>query len=235
MRKKILLVFTALFLLLIKIDVSAECTSEDFNIYKQEAINLQFDFKRISKVDPADEKEYNYYNIKVSNITDDIMLTTDLYAYQKEDADDDGFINIDNDFIPGEKVVFYIRGSSSSKCKGSVILTKNIDVPYFNEYSTRPECSGLENYDICSENTNTSTISEEKFLQYIDQAKKKELEKNKPNEVVQEKRNFLNEIIDFIKNNTILFVLIVAMIILLIVVIIIVIIKKNRSKIKIDI
>ena len=65
------------------------------------------------------------------------------------------------------------------------ILTKVINVPYYNKYSKSDLCKGYENYFLCKENSNVNLSEKEfekKMNEYIESLNKREETEIKPQE-----------------------------------------------------
>ena len=127
--------------------------------------------------------------------------------------------------------------SSSTACPNEVLTTKSINIPYYNAYSTRDECKGLEEFNICMTNSNTEGITEEQFLEQIKQAKQKQAEeKNKGTKKEEKKeKTQLEKVISFYMDNKLITIPVTILIIGIIVVLIIRSVKNRKKKIKVDI
>ncbi len=234
MKKKILLVFIALFLLLIKIDVSAECTSDELQALKTEALNISTSLKL--SVVFGEEDEFlgedeippYYYDLTINNMNENFYSDVGK-------GNNSGEVNLEKAYLNGgysENINVY--ASDSTKCPNTLVRTIYITVPFYNRFSKYDECKNYSNYDVCKENFNASKMTDSDF--------KEEIEKIKANEekIRQEKENqknndktFLNIVKNFINDNMLLVVSIIV-IITLVVIIVIIIIIKNKNKIKIN-
>lgn len=192
MNKKIFtLIVVLIVMLLFKINVQAECTSEELQALKIEANNLQFQYELKKNVDEiyTSKEEYFVYEIKVYNMTKNLFIygsNTNVFEYS--DVNSNGFVSI-GDYIPGSDLDFDIRSSNETKCFNTSLVNKKVSLPYYNEYSERKECENFKEYAICKTNTNTSNITEEQFINEIDKIKNKEKSDQQNNQSENQKNN----------------------------------------------
>ncbi len=226
MKKKVLLVFIALFLLFIKIDVNAACTNEDLEALKLEAYNI----KASTSLILYDEEEvkmggYRYgYDLLISNVTDN------FYVEMFGKGDENNEIIVQNAFSSGGySYELNIYTNNKTKCPNRLIRNLHLDVPVYNTYSTRDECANYKKYPICKENTNTENISEEQFLSEIKkaEAKEKEIRESNKTTIYEKISSFWDE-----NKNVIIFSIIAIVIVAIIIAVFIII--KNKNKVKID-
>lgn len=93
--------------------------------------------------------------------------------------------NIIDGLIPGSTIQVVIYASNNNYCEGYKILTKIINVPYYNKYSKNEMCNGYENYYLCKENSNVNMNEKEfkkRMNEYIESLKNSEKEEIKPQE-----------------------------------------------------
>lgn len=239
MKKKVFILFPVVLLamLLFKIDVHANCTTDELQALRVEANNLQFEYELVENDDYDVNPTKYYYKIKISNMTKNLGIATDNRYYFYSDVDKDGYLLIKDNYIPGSKQQLYIEASSATKCNREELSLKIISIPYYNEYSLRDECKGLDEYDICKQNTNTTNINEEQFLKYIEDAKndveKQQQEKEQEDEKIIEKEESNSFVNFYNKNKKIIFISAIGIVLVAVIISIVVIRIKNKKKIKI--
>ena len=236
-KKRICLLFIILIIFLVKIDVNAAgtCTKDEKQILQIEANNIIVDceLSRPENDNYISSKAY-FYTVKIENLTDNLYLKIGANTYDKTKADSEGSLILKDIFVGGginAKIVIY---SKTANCSNVLLRTVTLKLPYYNTYSEREECNGLSSYGICAKNSNTDDIDEETFLKQIDDAKKMEAEKNKPEEPVKEKNNIFESILEYTKENYKTILIVIAIIVILVVAIVRLIKVRNRNKIKID-
>lgn len=236
MNKKIfILIVVFITILLFKTNVQAECTNDELRALRIEANNLQFQYELVENEESNSNSAKYYYKIKVSNMTKDLAISTTNFYYTYNNVDRNGYLLFEDQYIPGSSMELYIEASSSTKCNREDLGKKIINIPYYNEYSKRDECKGLEEYNICKQDANVANITEEQFLKYIEDAKKdaqtKEEEKEK--EQILEKKESNSFINFYNKNKKIIFISVAVIIFVIILVSIVIIRIKSKKKIKI--
>ena len=238
MKKKVFtLIIMLITILLFKINVQADCTNEELQVLKIEANNLQFEYELVKNDDYDVNSTKYYYKIKISNMTKNLGIATDNRYYSYSDVGKDGYLLIKDNYIPGSNQQLYIEASSTTKCNREDLGSKIVNIPYYNEYSERDECKGLEKYDICKQNIDTTNITEEQFLKHIDEAKKdsqnKQEEKEKEEEQIIEKEES-NSFVNFLlKNKKIIFISVIGIVLIVVIISVVVIKAKNKKKIRI--
>lgn len=165
--------------------------------------------------------EYNY-NVYLTNFTSDYYIIDSLgnrFEYEQSYTDDSVF----GVYEPGSKVSFKIYGSYDGKCPNVLLTTSSIKFDYYNDYSTRKECEGIEEFYLCKRNYSGDIESEEWFLSQIEGYKNGTVDNVE--DIEDDDESFLS------KYKAIVIILIVVVIIALILLIVHFI--KNRNKIKI--
>lgn len=224
--KRALLVIVFIMVFGIKVD-AATCTTEEKKMLKSEASKIEivkyFDDTYIP------QGEY-YYNVHLVNFTEKFYITDSVgnrFEYSSTIKADDIF----GMYWPGRTVTFKIYGAKGKACGDELMRTIKIKFPSYNDYSKHEACKGIENFKLCKRDYSGKIESEEWFLKQIEEYKKS-LNEKKSTEPEKEK-SFINESIDFIKNNPI--VLITLIIVVVAIVIIVIVNKiKNKKKIKVD-
>ncbi len=162
-------VFSFVFMLGI-FNVQAACTNSQKNALKKEAYKIDFD----SAMDSYEANEYRFYQfmIKAVNTSENFYITNGVgenFFWRDEYASKAAPLGL---YGNGEKVTFKIYGSAKSACPDEQLHSKIVQLPYFNDYSLREECKGLEKFELCQRWFDNRKIdSNEKFLTAIENYK----------------------------------------------------------------
>ena len=197
MKKKILFGFLFLFvsfLTFIKVD-AATCSVQEMNELKQLATNIKFNYELYSEEGYRDNYFFNVYAVNFLDKFFIIFSEGDMYTYSK-DLDINGARYLDV-FSAGNDLKFYIYASAETNCANRQVAVKEVSLPYFNSYSLREECKGIEEFSLCQRYYNGNIKSEEYFLEQVQKYKKNGNSSNG-------NKNILDYIVDFISNNLIL-------------------------------
>lgn len=212
--KKIFLYVLVLILLPINVFayeyIDERCDTKLKASLKSEAQNLVY---RVSKNIVGDDVTYD---LKFYNLSGNLKFT---------DEDGNAYGEVISNLKPGSKVTLYIYGSDSYYCAKFKVLTKTIEIPYYNKYFTSELCEGYESYYLCSENSNvnlTQTEFETKLREYKDSLKKEHVI-DTPEPTIEEK-TFL----DYFLDN--LYIILAALFIILIILIIKIVKDANKDK-----
>ena len=228
MNKKIvfkLLIGFLCFFIVPKVD-AATCSTNELNTLKQLATNINFSYDLYSEEETPDHRYY--CNIKVTNFTDKFYIKdSNGFEFQYVSGLNQNGERILRIAEEGSKVKLTIYTSISTSCPGTQILTKEIEIPYFNDYSLRDECIGIEDFSLCQRYYGGYIPSDEYFLEQINLYKNGGAGSN-------ENKGIIDIVIDFIMEHLIIAIPIAA-VILITVVIVIVKAIINRKKIKIKI
>lgn len=224
--KKALLVIVFIMVFGLKVD-AATCTTEEKKSLKVEANKIEivkyFDDTYVP------QGEY-YYNVHLVNFNEKFYITDsngNRFEYSSTIKADDIF----GMYWPGRTVTFKIYGAKGKVCSDELMRTVKIKFPSYNDYSKHEACKGIENFKLCKRDYSGTIESEEWFLKQVEEYKKS-LNEEKPTEE-DNKKTFIEEIVDFITNNPVIFIVLL-LIVITIIVIFIANKIKNRNKIKID-
>ncbi len=122
------------------------------------ASNVQFSYTY--KV----ENNMPIFYLSVSNITSDIYVTDNYGNIYRQNIND---IQI---FL-GSNMTFNIY-SHDYNCQGDKLLTKYLNLPFYNKYSSYPECANYRNYSACQMWTNDAPVTDGEFYEKINSYKK---------------------------------------------------------------
>ena len=153
--------------------IDSRCTDKLKSSLKSDANDVTY---RLSKEIKKDKVTYKliFYNI-----------TKDMYLSDNNNKKYTS--NVISDLAPGTKLQIVIYASNSTYCEGFKILTKMINVPYYNKYYKEDICNGYENYYLCKENSNVNLTEEQfknKMSEYIKSIEEREKEEIKPQEEI---------------------------------------------------
>ena len=213
--KKIKIALIVLILMLINnVSVLAECSSEEVQVLKEKASNIEIKLELQENV----EGEFGYYdthNLIINNMTEEFFIYSeyDGQSYGIRDANSAGQI-IFADYMFG-KHLFKVY---SQKC-GSLISVMEVDVPRYNSFSTDPLCEGISGDDLAVCNKwYDADLNYESFKSAVENYKK---ENNKDEKIVK----------SFISDN-VLKILVVLGTVILIILAFVVLRKRRRSELE---
>lgn len=133
------------------------------------------------------------YNLEILNINKYIYVTNNINKnIYREDS------TIEN-INPGTKVILYVYATDATYCEGYKANTINIQIPYYNIYSTNSLCKGYETYALCNETSNINITEKEFEIQmkaYIESLKNNNNEKEETTDDTTTTNNF--DIINFV-------------------------------------
>lgn len=209
--KKILLLLICLFTLNVKADT---CSTSDLNHLKELAKNVSFKYEyEIINGNEGDldyEEQQIFYKITAINLQDDLLV--------KVKSDEELIFKKDNptltNFLNGENVTIQIYAYTTNNCSGTLLLTKKVELPFYNIYSQKEECLTYKDFKFCQE-FGRFNIDDDKFYQELEEYKNQ------------------NSILpNDIKNNSKLIIILIIVVLLVITVLIVIINKivKKRKK-----
>ena len=151
-----------------------ECKTEELTRLNELAKNVSFTYEyRTEDVKPIEgSEEVNtevIYKITAHNLPSDLIVEVsgeDRRFTEKENVLD-GFIN-------GDSVKLNILAYTKNLCSGKTLVTKIINLPYFNIWSLREECKDNSDFKYCKE-YQYFNITEEEFLNELQEYKDKPL------------------------------------------------------------
>lgn len=235
MKKNIIPVLLASFLMLISMSVKAQstCSSAREMELSSLANNVNADYEEYDKLlDPEvasteDVGTTPAFYIKVYNLTSDLNLKVTLDGSKNStyvnssDADADGIIYLDTSYANSVKNYTLTIRSNDSSCKNEILRTITITIPMRNYFATYSDCDDMSDFYLCQEFTTTdySDVSDKDFTTKLNDYKEnKAAEEKKENSITY-------KTFDFIKTYRGYFILIIA-----IVVAILVFIKVKKAK-----
>jgi len=166
--KKIFFGVVSFFIMMI--NANAACDDEEMIRLSKLANNVASNYY----FDPETQK----FEITFTNVTKEIVIT-DLINGQMYNEDIE--FTIKN--LESGNYRFNITSTDVS-CTGETLVTKYINLPYYNKFYTSEECKGIENYSYCKKwvkNEISESIFQKKVTQY-----KENLNKEIKQEVIEE-------------------------------------------------
>lgn len=231
MKRRVLLKIVLLFLcFFVTTSVNAEtCSNKELNSLKEKAINIKVTYDLYDST--YNENHMYYFNVLLANFDKDFYIVdSDGQEFKyMDDLEHDG-IRVLRSVKEGTKYDFTLYTSNETKCPDNKIITKSITLPYYNDYSQREECKGIEEFALCQKYYGGVIDSEDYFKTQVEKYRKSLVDNsNKKND-----KSIVSIILAFITNNLLI---VIPSIIVIIVIVILVVIKtikkKKRVKIKI--
>ena len=147
--------------------IDSRCTNNLKTTLRNDANDVVY---RLSKTENNGEILYNAY---FYNLTDNLYLT---------DANGNVYSNskIEN-LKPGTRLNIYLYASNSNYCSGYKVMSKIINIPYYNPYYGSELCEDISEYSLCKEDANV-TLSVDEFKEKINEYKKNQI--NREEEIV---------------------------------------------------
>lgn len=137
--------------------IDARCTNSLKMKLREEAQEVAY---RLTQVDNGVVSYTAYfYNMTENLVIKDV--NNNVYSANK----------IDN-LKPGSTLTISIYATNKNYCSGYKVLSKIINVPYYNPYFGSDLCIGNEKLYLCQEHTNV-TLNEEEFKEKIESYKEK--------------------------------------------------------------
>lgn len=230
MKKNILWKVVAILICFFIVDnVQAEtCSTKELNNLKQLASNIKINYELYD--DTYNENHTYYFNIFATNFGKEFYLV-DLdgqdFRYM-ETLEKDGIRNL-RIVKEGTDYSLVVYTSNETSCPNTKIVTKKVIIPYYNDYSKREECQGIEEFSLCQKYYDGYIESEEYFKEQVNKYKNGDIEEPK-----EEKQSIVGQIITLLSNNLVIVIPIAIVLTLIIVVVIMRIIKsRKRTKIRI--
>lgn len=231
MKKNIWLKIVLLFLcFFVTTRVNAEtCSNKELNSLKEKAINIKVTYDLYDST--YNENHMYYFNVLLANFDKDFYIVdSDGQEFRYMENLEDNGVRVLRSVKEGTKYDFTLYTSNETKCPDNKIITKSITLPYYNDYSQREECKGIEEFALCQKYYGGVIDSEDYFKTQVEKYRKSLVDNsNKKND-----KSIVSIILAFITNNLLI---VIPSIIVIIVIVILVVIKtikkKKRVKIKI--
>lgn len=231
MKRRVLLKIVLLFLcFFVTTSVNAEtCSNKELNSLKEKAINIKVTYDLYDST--YNENHLYYFNVLITNFDKDFYIVdSDGQEFKYMENLEDNGVRVLRSVKEGTKYDFTLYTSNETRCPDNKIITKSITLPYYNDYSQREECNGIEEFSLCQKYYGGVIDSEDYFKTQVEKYRKSLVDNsNKKND-----KSIVSIILAFITNNLLI---VIPSIIVIIVIVILVVIKtikkKKRVKIKI--
>lgn len=201
------LLFTIICMFITPIITHAECDYQRQAELSRLASNVQISYNY------AIVNGYPEYTVNISNITNDIYMMDSLgstFASKSE---------FSQKYYLWNNEVDYTIYSNDNNCKGEVLLTKHISFPRYNQYSVLPECQKYASSELCSIWYDTSSYSQEQFINAL--TRTSSIEKPKIEET-----SLSETILDVIMDNLVYVILSVIGILILVIFIVLKVVRR---------
>lgn len=197
----------------------ADCTKEEIDNFKE----IQDEYKVTYEFDKETKLYVLTLYIPNSSTYDFISDKEELFS--KCETIKEKKVNCNN-IEPGE-YNFGIIGVTSS-CN-NVLKRIKVTLPKYNKYAEDKLCEGIEDFVLCQP-TYDKSIDYDTFVSRIETYKKNHQGDNKNDEIIEEKKESPNKIIQYIQENIIQIIIIIIFIVMVIITIILTAksIKKSR-------
>lgn len=201
--------------------ISLFCLSFLFktNVLALDAACTQEEQMRLRQIANATDISYEFYEkeaLQERGFTVTISgFSSDFYVYNNETGiyfkyNGDSVVK-NSAFIEGGTHELPFYALDSGVCKGYLIMTKMVSLPYYNPYYKDALCSGYEEYELCKKFTFTSIPSYNDYVRGIKQyikSKEKNGEKEDGNvDEPKENNGLLGALINFVVNNYMVFLI----------------------------
>ena len=190
--------------------ISAACTQEELNEFKknEDTYIMKYEY------DKSTEK-YNIYIEGKNNQLYNYIIYTDN-AFECEETQDNRIKC--HSFEPGNYKI-EILGQTAT-CD-SVLKRKTLKIPKYNKYSEDPLCEGIEEFVLCNP-AYSKDLEYETFVSRVETYKKnhastKPTEEQKKPTGLTKVEDFIDKIIDYVKENWIEITIVVVFIILVLI------------------
>lgn len=226
-RNFLLVIITILFFAFTTTAVNAACTTKELNTLKQLAHNIKVIYELHD--DTYNEQHRYYFDIYVSNFNDKFyFVDSDGREFRYVESLNENGTRYLREVSEGLPYKLEVYTSNETNCPNTKITTKKTELPYYNDYSQREECNGIEEFYLCQKYYSGYIESDEFFL--------KQIEKYKKNDIVEapDEVSWWSNITLFLSSNLLIVIPASVILILLIIVLIVKGVKsKNRKKVKI--
>lgn len=222
LRKSIMFIlFITIFFMSAK--VYAYCDSKAISQYKKEAYKVEFDYN----FDDSFNTSLEYYmNVTATNLNKNLMIKDSSGAtFLYDESSKEKFSNLGT-YDNGAKVVFTVYTSVDTPCPNTSLYKKTYQLPHYNIYSKHVACKGNEEFELCDRWYPKEIENEKNFVEAVHAYEKEKADKP----VKDEKVNFADQVLNFLKNY---YILLVITIVIAIVVVVIRKLNKDKKKIKI--
>lgn len=158
MKRILRYIFTfVLFMSLTPLISNADCDYTKIAELSRKAsnVNITYDYEIVNH-------NPNFY-VDITNVTNDIYIKSDYY----NEKDEVFTSNITRTYIASDITIKYYIYSNDDDCKGTLLLTKYLNIPYYNRYSETKICKNNPKFKYCALWMNTSGLTDDEFSKYF--------------------------------------------------------------------
>lgn len=192
---------------------AAICDKDNIDKLKEEASKVSITYEMDS------EKEKGIYKIIVTGLQEDKSIRIkELNINEPYNEENKGNITLYNIESGIKKVSIYFDICDE------LLITKTVNIPIFNKYSTREECDGIEDLDVCKEDYQyqlNESIFQNKIKEYKELKQQEEQNKESESSITK----IFNNIIEFLKKY---YFYIIGVIVIAVSITIYIVIRKKR-------
>lgn len=166
------------------------CTTEKMNALKE--IAKKMDINYTYEMKEQDGVKYPEFTIHVNNMSEDlkVLIINDFYSLDyKEFRNENGKSSMSG-FKAGDKVTITTKAYTPDKCSTKTVATKQIKLPYYNQYYEEEFCLENPNFKYCEEFIETD-LTYEKYQK----EKEKYLQEKEKQEEIEEEQKGNNKIL----------------------------------------
>lgn len=203
------------------------CTTRTYSELRAKAYAVNFSYEL-----KFDEWNTPYFEVSYTGLKEGIELRAgeNSYTYSENGASGKISTYFQN---TGATYEFSMYGEYGYACVGELLYTKKVKLPKYNKYSEYDVCIDYEEFPLCGRWYDGEITNDDYFYQKLEEYKNS-LKPIEENDTKDDKKTFIQKIIDFYIDNIAYTLPVTIILALLIFVLIIVKIIKKRKRVKID-
>lgn len=209
--KKLLIFLGIFFSFTINVNAASLCSYKEQVTLNQKAANVKANYEvaTITRQFEDAAVDIEVFRISIINMTEDFYVEVSnnidntKWDFDYDDTDD-GIVSFDWDSEEMTAFTFKVYTSSKTGCPDEVIKTIPLTTPRYNKYSNMAICDDIPEFSLCQRYVTTKEISQEDFLEKVDEYRTGEIDKN-GNEL-NKNQNVLTNVLNFIKEYKWIFV-----------------------------
>lgn len=209
--KKLIKYSLVLLFVLMSINVYAKCETSELERLKvlAEKVEFTYDYKIGNDIN---------FSITATNLNSElkVLIIEDYYMddYQEFKYNKNKTYTLNN-FKNNEKVLVTIKGYVKNECSGETVLTKYVNLPYYNNFASSQECKLYPDFKYCATLLENS-INKETFDSELEKYLNSNLQEEEPPKVKED--------------GIFLYVVVGILFIVVLIIIIIMVVKKKRKE-----
>lgn len=169
MKKKVLIIVALTFLFMFPHNTKAVCSDSEIVRLSNLAKNVKYSY--------IYDEQTKKIKIIFTNLTDELILK-DTFLDKQYNTNTELILD---KYSGTNRFNIYAKDKT---CISDVLVTRIIEIPYYNDYYLYPECEGIENYSYCHKwiDKNISyEVWKDKTTNYKNTLKEEKIENNKKN------------------------------------------------------